>query len=272
MVRPTRAGRERRPRKLRSDLTPILIASLHHGWDSIGNRHLSLAEQRALIENNHNFSFRDRKVRLLLLLPSQAKTNPPRPKGPNIQSQSKDDDFPHIFKLPVEIQLLLLDELNFWDIRNFRQTCRYFHDLFNSANICLRFGGSRGFRAELDSYCCVCHRHAIWDPSAKFSLAGPALFRSSCWYCDPGNCFCKWCGYDIKFHEMIRDFHRGCFRKYLAALWGFYLLGWVQLLLTVGGFALAWRYYKGVHAVIGPATVSSLSTSSGLIDIGLCSD
>ncbi|KAM0816601.1 hypothetical protein AB5N19_02403 [Seiridium cardinale] len=247
----TRIGLKQR--NLAAELKWMLKESLRYALDSLRYRHLSLSQRRQLIEKGDVTTIRRRKFHLLLLLASRAERPPPRSTESDVEGRTGP---PYIFKLPTEIQFLLINHLNFLDIRSFRQTCKYYHDLFNSTTICHRFGGPSSFREELDMYCRVCHSYPIWTGRSKTCLPDGSLFRAVCWYCRPGKFFCKWCGFEIDGDEKIRDFHPSCFQTYLCLLWSFYLLGWVQFALTVAGLALAWKYYKNVPAAVGPATVN----------------
>ncbi|KAK9417389.1 putative Peptidase S53 domain-containing protein [Seiridium unicorne] len=247
----TRIGLKQR--NLAAELKWMLKESLRYALDSLRYRRLSLFQRRQLIEKGDVTTSRRRKFHLLLLLASRAERRPPRSTESDVEGRTGP---PYIFKLPTEIQFLLINHLNFLDIRSFRQTCKYYHGLFNSTTICHRFGGPSSFREELDMYCRVCHSYPIWTGRTKTCLPDGSLFRAVCWYCRPGKFFCKWCGFEIDGDEKIRDFHPSCFQTYLCLLWSFYLLGWVQFALTIAGLALAWKYYKNVPAVVGPATVS----------------
>lgn len=243
-------------RKVADELIWMLRESIRYLLDSQISRSLSLIERQRLIEERHRFAPRHRKFHLLLLLANQEKLPKSRVAGLTQEFQQ-----PYIFKLPVEIQLSVIRHLEFWDIRNLRQTCKRFYRLLNRATICRRFGGTWGFRAALDKYCRICLFSPVLEIAPKSTLFGHDLFRSTCWYCNPGTFFCKWCGFEIDDYDKIRDFHPACFRRYLLALWIYFLLGCVQVSLYVANLALAWIYYKDTHIVVGPVTVSIMPLS-----------
>lgn len=258
-------------RRMPSDLFSLLTISIQHVYYGLQRGHPSPLERRIELSwyewsptgpprrrgRAASDEPGDRKAQILLLSEDSAKQIRPILKASGTDSPAGDRRL-DIFQVPVEIQLLLIDHLNFLDIRSLRQTCKYFYSLYNPMTITHRFQGSLPFRDELYRYCRVCHYYSsdISHAEREWFPNNHMLFPALCWQCRPGRYTCKWCACDIGPEAVIRDFHSRCFKRYICVLWVFFILGLCQAALLFGGLVLAWRDYKDVRTVTGPITTS----------------
>lgn len=252
-------------RHLAPELLGMLKDSTIHYYHRVRHLNDSLGTRERFVKRRYARNARARKFRLLLLLKDCAPPPAPPPRQTDDDDASSQDraveklppNTAPIANLPVELQLMVLELLDFLDIQSLRRTCRYFHHLYSPELICKRFGGPTPFQRMLDRYCRIC----LYTPEGRANIPiidCGEVFRAVCWHCEPGSTYCKWCGYDVSIDEQetLRDIHVDCFRSYHRAIWLFFILGVVQFGLTIGGVAVGWRYFRSVRAIVGPITVS----------------
>lgn len=186
----------------------------------------------------------------------------------------------HLLTLPPEILLMVLRHLAFADIVRLRETCKQLRALASPQQIRSLMGAAQ-LRAQLLGHCksCLLHdpfRSRLLQPT----LADPGYpLASRCLDCalkarDPrirvGRKInlanfdtvwvCRWCGWPIVQGAAFgaEQFHRLCYKRYNDALFGYFVLGWLQLSLGVVASALAWRYFRHAVLVFAPTVTAFL--------------
>lgn len=185
-----------------------------------------------------------------------------------------------LLNMPPELQMVLLQYLNFNDIQNLRRTCRYWH-YFATPRLVRNVWGHEMFRFELIRYCRVCMAYRPVGLSRLFtSPQDPGYPLSSrCLECTVqardgtlrvgrktklGNYLeywtCRWCGWPVTCDSSAThsQFHHRCFRKYSLGMLVFFLLGWTQLFIGIVASVLCWRYFRGDMLVLAPTVVGFL--------------
>ncbi|OLN86735.1 hypothetical protein CCHL11_03741 [Colletotrichum chlorophyti] len=180
-----------------------------------------------------------------------------------------------LMDLPPELQLLIIDHLEFGELENLRRTCRFYRnfltkqtirDLFGEqfrlallahCYICLKYDPTRGSllwadynhpRYPLASKCVDCaHQEDELAVGKKVALGNYA----SVWVC-------RWCGYPVAKASAPNqpEFHKRCYGHYNNVLLVYFVLGWIQLCLGVVAGALCWRYFKDEVLILAPSIVN----------------
>ncbi|KAK3935157.1 hypothetical protein QBC46DRAFT_56428 [Diplogelasinospora grovesii] len=186
----------------------------------------------------------------------------------------------HLLALPAELQLMILARLRFADVERLRRTCKTLRAIADPRQIRTLWGPMQ-LQMELMGHCKSC---LMYDPFRSRLLLSTPLdpgypLASRCIECalkddDPrikiGRKIslanfetvwpCRHCGRPViegasYGHE---QFHRNCYKAYSDALFGFFILGWIQFSLGVVGLALAVKFFRGAIMVFAPAVTAFL--------------
>jgi len=185
----------------------------------------------------------------------------------------------HLLTLPPELQLMILQQLDFADIVRLRRSCKQLRALACPSQMRIIWGPMQ-LQTQLLGHCKNC---LTYDQTrSTLLLSSPTdpdyPLASRCVKCamadgDSRICVgkkinlanfdtvwvCRWCGWPVSDAAVGNDqFHRECYKRYNKALFRFFLLGWIQLSLGITGAALAWRYFRRALLVFAPTVVSSL--------------
>lgn len=182
--------------------------------------------------------------------------------------------------LPAEIQIVLLQHLDFGDIEHLRRTCKYWYN-FATPRLVRSIWGPDTFRAILIRHCRVCLTYCPRDVARLTTTpldAGYPL-SSRCVKCTVqsrdgtvrigrkttlGNFTdywtCRWCGWPVTSDSSTGhpQFHKRCYDRYALVLLAFFLLGWIQFFLGIIGSALCWHYSRTDNLVLAPTVVGFL--------------
>ncbi|KAJ0374835.1 hypothetical protein COL26b_007001 [Colletotrichum chrysophilum] len=180
-----------------------------------------------------------------------------------------------LMDLPPELQLLIIDHLEFGELENLRRTCRFYRNFLTKQTIRDLFGEQ--FRLALLAHCYVCLKYdptrgsLLWADynHPRYPLASKCV---DCAYQKNelsvgkkvalGNYasvwICRWCGYPVTNASAPNqpEFHKGCYEHYNNVLLVYFVLGWIQLCLGVVAGALCWRYFKDKVLVLAPSIVN----------------
>jgi hypothetical protein len=180
-----------------------------------------------------------------------------------------------LMDLPPELQLMIIQRLDFGDIERLRLTCHYYRSFVSKKMVKEIF--SPNFRHTLLAHCYLCLKYdppranllwADWsDP--RYPLA------SKCVTCavQRGELFvgrkvslgnyasvwvCRWCGYPVASQSAHNqpEFHEPCYAKYNNVLVFYFILGWIQLAIGIVVGALCWRYFRDNNRILIPSVVS----------------
>ena len=187
-----------------------------------------------------------------------------------------------ILNLPVELQLLILEHLDFADFERLRRTCRSYH-AFITKSVISQFFSPAELRTTLLSHCYLCLRH---DPSRKALLcpdrSDPRYpLASRCIDCASrrdefavgkrfalGNLtsawICRWCGFPVPSDEAaihVANFHRACHRKFNFCVVGWFFTGMLQAIFTLIASALCWHDYGQPHHIITGLSILAVGLS-----------
>ncbi|GAB1313700.1 F-box domain-containing protein [Madurella fahalii] len=186
----------------------------------------------------------------------------------------------HLLALPPELLLMILQRLNFADIVRLRETCKQLRALASPQQI-RTLMGAKQLHLQLLGHCKSCLLHDPYRSRLlQSTMADPGYpLASRCLDCalearDPrirvGKKInlanfdtvwvCRWCGRPITEGAAFgaEQFHRLCYKRYNDALFGYFLLGWLQLSLGVVAPALAWRYFRHAVLVFAPTVTTFL--------------
>lgn len=182
--------------------------------------------------------------------------------------------------LPAEIQIVILQHLDFGDIERLRRTCKYWYN-FATPRLVRSIWGPDTFRAILIRHCRICLTYCPRDVARLLTTpldAGYPL-SSRCVKCTIqsrdgtvrigrkttlGNFTdywtCRWCGWPITTDSSTGhpQFHKRCYDRYAIVLLAFFLLGWVQFFLGIAGSGLCWHYFRNDKLVLAPTIVGFL--------------
>ncbi|KAI3396488.1 hypothetical protein diail_12108 [Diaporthe ilicicola] len=182
--------------------------------------------------------------------------------------------------LPQEIQIVILQHLDFGDIERLRRTCKYWYN-FATPRLVRSIWGPDTFRAILIRHCRVCLTYCPRDVARLITTpldAGYPL-SSRCVKCTVqsrdgtvrigrkttlGNFTdywtCRWCGWPITNDSSTghSQFHKRCYDRYAVVLLAFFLLGWIQFSLGMVGSGLCWHYFRSDHLVFAPTIIGFL--------------
>ncbi|KAM0270417.1 hypothetical protein ACHAQH_009452 [Verticillium albo-atrum] len=191
-----------------------------------------------------------------------------------------------IFRLPAELQLLVIQHLNFGELEHLRRTCHYYRAFVSRAIVSRLFGNGHQLQAALLSTCRDCLRTQdpvhnspstmLWADiaSADWPLASrctTCAFKARDLYVDEQITFadwtsaylCRWCGMPAYLGQVneytsmqVNEFHGLCWDAYKRVHRRFLLLGalsaGVALLASISGMVLAPRNLS----VVIPAVVN----------------
>lgn len=185
-----------------------------------------------------------------------------------------------LMTLPAELQIVILQHLDFGDIERLRRTCKYWYN-FATPRLVRSIWGPDTFRSVLIRHCRVCLTYCPRDVTRLLSTpldAGYPL-SSRCVKCTIqsrdgavrigrkttlGNFTdywtCRWCGWPVTSDQCAShpQFHKACYDRYAFVLLAFFLLGWIQFSLGVVGSGLCWHYFRGDKLVLAPTTTGFL--------------
>ncbi|KAF9874460.1 F-box domain-containing protein [Colletotrichum karsti] len=177
-----------------------------------------------------------------------------------------------LMDLPPELQLLIIDHLEFGELENLRRTCRFYRNFLTKKTIRDLFGEQ--FRLALLAHCYICLKYdptrgsLLWADynHPRYPLASKCV---DCAYQQNelsvgkkvalGNYasvwICRWCGYPVTNASAPNqpEFHKGCYGHYNNVLLVYFVLGWIQLCLGIVGGALCWRYFKQKVLILAPS-------------------
>ncbi|KAL0940312.1 f-box domain-containing protein [Colletotrichum truncatum] len=180
-----------------------------------------------------------------------------------------------LMDLPPELQLLIIDHLEFGELENLRRTCRFYRNFLTKQTIRDLFGEQ--FRLALLAHCYICLKYdptrgsLLWADynHPRYPLASKCV---DCAYQKNelsvgkkvalGNYasvwICRWCGYPVTNASAPNqpEFHKGCYEHYNNVLLVYFVLGWIQLSLGIVAGALCWRYFKDKVLVLAPSIVN----------------
>ncbi|TDZ24964.1 hypothetical protein Cob_v002113 [Colletotrichum orbiculare MAFF 240422] len=180
-----------------------------------------------------------------------------------------------LMDLPPELQLLIIDHLEFGELENLRRTCRFYRNFLTKQTIRDLFGEQ--FRLALLAHCYICLRYdptrgsLLWADynHPRYPLASKCV---DCAYQKNelgvgkkvalGNYasvwICRWCGYPVTNASAPNqpEFHKGCYDHYNNVLLVYFVLGWIQLCLGIVAGALCWRYFSDEVFVLAPSIVN----------------
>lgn len=202
----------------------------------------------------------------LIHFPFEAPCNASTPKPVNQVNNIR------LLNLPVELQLMVLEYLNFGEIEAFRRTCRVVRNGVSKDHIRVLFPE---LKLALLSTCRQC---LVYDSSRNILIREPEThrlypFASSCVTCTVikkpfkigqkvtmGNCrvsyICRYCGLPTPSSPRIGvQFHKPCLLRYQYVLYIFFFIGVMQWFVTLTGSALCWRFFKIWMPVLIPTVV-----------------
>lgn len=186
----------------------------------------------------------------------------------------------NLMTLPAEIQIVILQHLDFGDIERLRRTCKYWYN-FATPRLVRSIWGPDTFRAILIRHCKICLTYCPRDVARLLTTpldAGYPL-SSRCVKCTIqsrdgtvrigrkttlGNFTdywtCRWCGWPITTDSSTGhpQFHKRCYDRYAIVLLAFFLLGWIQFFLGIAGSGLCWHYFRNDKLVLAPTIVGFL--------------
>ncbi|RBQ67750.1 hypothetical protein FVER14953_21134 [Fusarium verticillioides] len=182
-----------------------------------------------------------------------------------------------LFRLPAELQLMILQHLTFGEVESLRRTCRLLRYTINKPFIREVFPS---IKFELLSTCFRCLRydamrdHLIHadESDARYPLANECL---DCVSSRGGFvvgrmytlgtfatvCVCRYCGFPVTSDAAWKEyeFHRVCYRRYRMILLYYFLVGCAQCAITIAAASLCWKNHKKEKLVVGPTVVGQLS-------------
>ncbi|KAF6831888.1 f-box domain-containing protein [Colletotrichum musicola] len=180
-----------------------------------------------------------------------------------------------LMDLPPELQLLIIDYLEFGELENLRRTCRFYRNFLTKETIRDLFGEQ--FRLALLAHCYICLKYdptrgsLLWADynHPRYPLASKcvdcAYQKNELWVGKKvalGNYasvwICRWCGYPVTNASAPNqpEFHKSCYYHYNNVLIVYFLLGWIQLCLGIVAGALCWSYFKHEVLVLAPSIVN----------------
>jgi hypothetical protein len=212
------------------------------------------------------------------LRPSRSSVSPTTSSTPTITSSSSlTPPRASLLALPYEIQLLIIQHLQFSDMARLRRTCRLYRSIMTRSVVWSVFGPD--LRSTLLSHCVDCLR----PDASRSGLVCPETldprfpFSSRCVDCVSARdefvvgrkvalasfsaaWVCRWCGFPVAAEDApleTGEFHDACYARYNAAAAVFVAAGVAQCAVALVAPVLAWVFYRARAPVVLALTIAA---------------
>lgn len=197
-----------------------------------------------------------------------------------------------LMSIPPELHMVILQCLEFEDIRKLRRTCKYWYD-FATPRMIQNLWGREDFCDIMIRHCKICMRFCPLGPTyltttprdpgyPLSSRCVPCTMRSRDGTITPGRnvllgnsteyCVCRWCGWPLTkpLASMIghRQFHKKCYAVYSRGRAAFYIVRWLHVFCALFACALCCALFKSDKMVLVPAIIRLLWLCFKVFKIG----